>query len=57
VGNGESAAIDVFWVDDEAYLFLQASERGWNLLLHDIGGTITPVAAVVGPPPAFDAVP
>lgn len=54
VGNGESPAINVRWVDDDAYLYLQASARGWDLLLTDIGGTVTPIAGIVGQPPAFD---
>jgi hypothetical protein len=55
VGNGESAAINVHWVDDDRYLYLQASAKGWDLLLTDNRGRFTPIAAVVGQPPAFDA--
>ncbi len=55
VGNGESVTLNVHWVDDDRYLFLQASARGWDLLLTDSSGVVTPIAAVVGQPPAFDA--
>jgi hypothetical protein len=54
VGDGESVAIDVRWIDDDRYLYLQASDKGWNLLLTDDSGVVTPIAAVVGQPPAFD---
>jgi len=55
MGDGESAAINVHWVDDDRYLYLQASARGWDLLLTDGSGMVAPIAAVVGQPPAFDA--
>ncbi|MGB3716681.1 MAG: hypothetical protein WA996_19855 [Candidatus Promineifilaceae bacterium] len=56
VGNGESVALNVRWVDDNSYLYLQASDRGWDLLLNDSSGTDTLIASVGGQPPAFDAV-
>ena len=56
VGNGESVALNVRWVDDNSYLYLQASDRGWALLLNDSSGTDTLIASVGGQPPAFDAV-
>ena len=55
VGNSESPAINARWIDDDRYLYLQASAKGWDLLLADIGGPVTPIAAIVGPPPSFDA--
>jgi hypothetical protein len=55
VGNGESVALNVHWVDDNSYLYLQASDKGRDLLLTDSSGTVTPIASVVGQSPAFDA--
>lgn len=55
VGSGEAAAITVHWVDDDRYLYLQASAKGWDLILADGDGSDVLVAAVVGQPPAFDA--
>jgi hypothetical protein len=56
VGTGESLALNVRWVDDTSYLYLQASDRGWDLLLNDSGGADTLIASVGGQPPTFDAV-
>jgi hypothetical protein len=56
VGDGESVVLNVHWLDDNSYLYLQASGRGWDLLLSDSSGTVTLVASVGGLPPAFDAV-
>jgi hypothetical protein len=55
VGTGESLALRVRWVDDNSYLYLQASGRGWDLLLSDSSGTDTLIASVGGEAPAFDA--
>ena len=55
VGNGESLALNVHWIDDDRYLYLQASDRGWDLLLSDSNGTVSLIASVGGQPPAFDA--
>ena len=55
VGNGESLVLNVRWVDDSSYLYLQASDRGWELLLNDSSGTDTLIASVGGEAPAFDA--
>ncbi len=56
VGNGESLALRVRWVDDNSYLYLQASDRGWDLLLYESSGTEKLIASVGGEPLAFDAV-
>lgn len=56
VGNGESATSDIRWIDDVHYLYLQSSDKDWDLLLADSSGTVTLIAAGVGQPPAFDAV-
>jgi hypothetical protein len=53
-GDAESAVIDVRWVDASRYLFLAQSSRGWDIILGEIGGPTTVVAAVAGPLPAFD---
>lgn len=55
VGNGESATSDVRWADDDHYLYLQASDKDWDLLLTDSSGTVTLIAAMVGQTWAFDA--
>jgi hypothetical protein len=52
--DAEAAVIDVHWVDASRYLFLAQSSRGWDILLREIGGPTTVVAAVAGPRPAFD---
>jgi hypothetical protein len=56
VGNGESLTRNVHWVDDNSYLYLQASDRGWELLLSDSSGAVTLIASVGGQSPRFDAV-
>jgi hypothetical protein len=56
VRNGESVVLNVHWLDDNSYLYVQASDRGWDLLLSDNSGTVTLVASVGGQPPALDAV-
>jgi hypothetical protein len=55
VGNGESLVRNVRWVDDNSYLYLQASDRGWELLLKESSGTDKLIASVGGEAPAFDA--
>jgi hypothetical protein len=55
VGNGESLALRARWVDDNSYLYLQASDSGWDLLLSDSNGADTLIASVGGEAPAFDA--
>jgi hypothetical protein len=55
VGNGQSVALNVHWLDDNSYLYLQASDRGWDLLLNDSNSADTLIASVGGQPPAFDA--
>jgi len=55
VGNGESVVLNVHWVDDNSYLYLQASDRGWELLLSDSSGADTLIVSVGGEAPAFDA--
>jgi dipeptidyl aminopeptidase/acylaminoacyl peptidase len=53
-GDAESAVIDVRWIDASRYLFLAQSSQGWDILLGEIGGPTTIVAAVAGPRSAFD---
>jgi hypothetical protein len=55
VGNGESVALNVHWVDDNSYLYLQASDKGRDLLLTDSSGTVALIGAMVGQSWAFDA--
>jgi hypothetical protein len=55
VGNGESVALNVQWLDDNSYLYLQASDRGWDLLLNDSNDGDMLIAFVGGEAPAFDA--
>jgi hypothetical protein len=55
-GDADTAAIGVSWVDASRYLYLAQGSPGWNLLLGEIGGPVTPVAAVAGSPPAYDFV-
>jgi hypothetical protein len=55
VGNGESVALNVQWLDDNSYLYLQASDRGWDLLLNDSNDGDMLIASVGGEAPAFDA--
>jgi hypothetical protein len=55
LGNGESAASDVRWIDDVHYLYLQASDKDWDLLLADGSGTVTLIAVGIGQTGAFDA--
>ena len=55
VGNGESTTSDIRWVDDVHYLYLQVSDKDWDLLLADSSGTVTLIGAMVGQTWAFDA--
>lgn len=52
--DGEVAVINVSWVDADRYLFLAQSPRGWDIMLGEIGGSSTILAAVAGQPPAYD---
>jgi len=50
----DGAVIDVRWVDADHYLFLAQSPKGWDILLGEMGGSVTGVAGVVGSRPAYD---
>ena len=56
VGDGKSLVLNVHWLDDNSYLYLQASDRGWELFLNNSVGTDSLIVSVGGRPPAFDAV-
>lgn len=55
--DADAAVIDVRWVDANRYLFLAQSARGWDIVLGQIGGISTFLAAVVGRPPSYDFAP
>jgi dipeptidyl aminopeptidase/acylaminoacyl peptidase len=47
-------SLDVRWVDDNRYLFLAQTARGWDIMLGQVGGPGTVVASVVGRQLAYD---
>lgn len=50
-----AVVIDVRWVGGDRYLLLATnSAGGWDILLGGVGGPVTHVAAVAGPPPVYD---
>ena len=54
--EGETAMIDVQWVDNVRYLFLAKTDLGWDLRLGEIEGPNSILASVGGSPPHFDFV-
>jgi len=55
LGDAESIAIDVRWIDADRYLLLASSSAGgWDIILGEVGGSATYIATVGGPPPAYD---
>ena len=54
IGAAEKAVFDVTWVDDNRFLYVQESDRGWDLVLGQVGGPQQLVASAGGPAPPYD---
>ncbi|MDX1616706.1 MAG: hypothetical protein R3300_20535 [Candidatus Promineifilaceae bacterium] len=53
---GDWAVIDITWIDDQRFVFVQESDRGWDLYLADVHGNSRQLIAIGGPPPIYDIV-
>ncbi|MDX1665504.1 MAG: hypothetical protein R3272_17080 [Candidatus Promineifilaceae bacterium] len=55
IGDGQGAVAEVQWLGPDSFVYAEAQEDGWELLVASIGGVGEPFAAFDGRFPTFDA--